>query len=511
MRHLSLILSVLMVLGMVTISPANADTGFNMKHLQNIPFPDLTSGAQGTDSDFIDMDIDTGDGVDVRTVGVFGSIYGGARILDVTDGMPVELGFYGCAIGQGDIQIFQRGDRDPETGEILDLDAAKTYFTSTDDGYGSRGGECQNWAQSNGKFDTTKQGTFIIDITDPTAPTPVQFVPFPKGSHNMTVHPSTNYLYNSNSELITNAVAAGIEIYDITDLAAPVQLPTLALDVRPGLGTDSHDLTFNAEGTRAYSAALSQTVIINTEDPANPSIITSFMDPAINVEHQANPVTIDDPLLGTREFLIVEDEFGGAAGAEQTCPSGGTHVYDITGELEIAPIKVGSWYIDDVTTNAAVLGRCTAHVFDIHEDSALMTMSFYNAGVRVIDISGLVGLSLGANGVGMREIGAHRFTSSDDGGVSDSWSIKTPQVDIAEDGTISAFMYSNDVNRGIDVYEFSGSRADVINAPMGQWFAGNSWVEEFGPATMPATYKPFCLLGNREAPAAGASSLIATI
>ena len=40
---------------------------------------------------------------------------------------------------------------------------------------------------------------------------------------------------------------------------------------RPGLGTESHDITFNADGTRAYSAALSQGVIIDTTDPANPT------------------------------------------------------------------------------------------------------------------------------------------------------------------------------------------------------------------------------------------------
>ena len=37
-----------------------------------------------------------------------------------------------------------------------------------------------------------------------------------------------------------------------------------------------------------------------------------------------------------RNFLIAEDEFAGAAGGP-VCPSGGFHVYEITGELEKAP------------------------------------------------------------------------------------------------------------------------------------------------------------------------------
>lgn len=53
--------------------------------------------------------------------------------------------------------------------------------------------------------------------------------------------------------------------------------------------------------TRGYSAALSQGIILDTEDPANPSVLTSFLDPAINVWHQSDPVTIGD-----REFLLAK-------------------------------------------------------------------------------------------------------------------------------------------------------------------------------------------------------------
>ena len=41
----------------------------------------------------------------------------------------------------------------------------------------------------------------------------------PQGSHNQTVHPSGDYLYNSNSQLYTTALNAGIEVYDIRDFA----------------------------------------------------------------------------------------------------------------------------------------------------------------------------------------------------------------------------------------------------------------------------------------------------
>ena len=55
-------------------------------------------------------------------------------------------------------------------------------------------------------------------------------------------------------------------------------------------------------------------------------------------------------------------------------------------------MKVGYWNIDDVGfPTDAPTARCTAHVFDIHEDEQLMTVAYYNGGVRVVDLSGLDG------------------------------------------------------------------------------------------------------------------------
>ena len=108
----------------------------------------------------------------------------------------------------------------------------------------------------------------------------------------MTVHPSGDYLYNSNSDLITSIAAGDRDLRHLRLRRAAQGRRARAARRGPGLGTESHDITFNADGTRAYSAALSQGVIIDTTDPANPIIVTSFVDPAINVWHQADPVTL---------------------------------------------------------------------------------------------------------------------------------------------------------------------------------------------------------------------------
>src|SRR3712207_5039370 len=169
-------------------------------------------------------------------------------------------------------------------------------------------------------------------------------------------------MYNSNSDLITS-IAPAIEIVDISNPRKPALLETeLELTPLPGLGTESHDITFSDDGKRAYSAALSHGVIIDTSNPAEPKIITEWDDETINVWHQADPFSI-----GGRDFVIAEDEMYGAA-AGPHCPSGGVHIYEVTGELEQNPVKVGYWNLGELRpTDSGPTGRCTAHVFDIHE------------------------------------------------------------------------------------------------------------------------------------------------
>ena len=206
------------------------------------------------------------------------------------------------------------------------------------------------------------------------------------------MHPSGNYLYNSNSDLITT-IQPAIEVFDISDPAHPARRRA-GLPTRPGLGTESHDITFNADGSRAYSAALSQGVIIDTTDPAAPSIVTSFVDPTINVWHQADPVQIGD-----RKFLIVEDEFAGAPAPA----SARTAACTSTTSRRDQPVKVGYWNIDTVATDHRRARRPLHRARLPHPRAAGMTIAYYNGGVRVVDLSGLEGIALG----GVQSPGGH--------------------------------------------------------------------------------------------------------
>jgi hypothetical protein len=457
-------------------TPAAAEAGTssdNMTHIKNLAY-DFKYGktkSYGTDIEFATLG--------GRDYAFAGSYDNGLQIVDITDPKRAAIAaVYDCGILQGDVQIFKQG--------------TKTYATYTSENTSSIKVQSRCVRElvptATAANKRPAYGTYIVDVTDPLNPQSAGFISVPEGSHNGTVHPSGKYFYNSNSSLYTDTVLGhesrmpGIEYFDISDVANPKRLGKLQLPFVPAsLGTESHDLTFNTSGSRAYSAALSQGVIINTEDPANPTIVKSFADPSINVWHQSDPVTLTAADGTKRDFLIIEDEYAGAAGGPH-CPSGGVHVYETTGAMERNPVKVGYWNIDDMRVTSPT-GRCTAHVFDIHEKEGIMTMAFYNGGVRVIDISGLTGIGLGESttvtGTPMREIGHYYFDNSD------TWSVKTPKIQ----GNGDFYMYGNDVARGLDVYKFSAKGKK--SKAQGQWSSGPN----AGPRqSMSSDYEPFCLL-----------------
>jgi hypothetical protein len=410
----------------------------NMSLVKNLPYEarNGTVPNYGTDIEFTRI----GD----RQYALAGSYRNGLQIVDITRPRQAEIvAVYDCGVTQGDVQVFRQADK---PGRVFAGYTSDTYGDGTSTCYREAEALGFNVKKTNGQG---KNGTFIVELTNPLAPTTVSFVEVEQGSHNHTIHPNGRYLYNSNSDLITSLQPA-IEIFDISDFAAPMKVGELALPTRPGLGTESHDITFSDDGNRAYSAALSQGVVIDTTDPAAPSIVSSWLDPAINVWHQADPYS-----AGGRDFVLVEDEFAGAAGGP-VCPSGGFHIYEVTGALERAPKKVGYWNIDDVGPTHDPAGTCTAHVFDIHERQQVMTVAYYNAGVRVVDLSGLHG------GEGLRQIGFYKTENAD------SWSAKTPRI--ARDG--SFWLYGNDIERGLDVYRFDGTAP--VSDSRGTWLGAGA-------------------------------------
>jgi hypothetical protein len=433
-------------------------TGEAMRHVLNVPHSELRDPKQtqqATDFELAKITV-PGTGAE-RTFAFAGSYYDGLDVIDVTDPAAAhKVASYDCGIGQGDVQVFRRGDR-------------WLLAYAQDDGYKMWVSRCTKEAQALGFSPSSAAGgTYIFDVTDPLQPQLVSFVSvgagtnalgFGLGSHNTTIHPGGRYLYNSNADLMTDALPS-IEIIDLEDLAQPKVVGEFALKVVPGLGTDAHDITFSPDGSRAYVAALSHGEILDTTDPLHPRFVSQVVDPALNVWHQMEELTVEDPLLGTRSFLLAEDEFAGAEGTGE-CPSGGVHVYDISDEAH--PVKVGAFNIDEAgpapgTVPASqYVARCTAHVFKIDPVSKVMTMGWYNAGVRILDLSALAGVGVGKQGVGgIRQLGWFAFKDSD------TWAAKAVSADRK-----GFYVFANDKRRGFDVYRYDPVGGSAVRG--GTW------------------------------------------
>jgi hypothetical protein len=413
-------------------SVAESGEGVAMSHVANLQYTPSGTAQNGSDVEFLK--------IGRSEYALAGTLREGLQIIDITDPeSPSVAAVYDCDISQGDIQVWRHGDR--------------VLASYTADGTFGEAGAASRCGRDL-ELDPTASGTVIVDLTTPTQPRTVSYLHVPRGSHNMTVHPSGDYLYNSNSDLVTSTAPA-ITIYDISQPETPRKVQDYPIPFVPlSLGSESHDITFNADGTRAYSAALSQTLVLDTTDPEKPEQVAQILDPAINVAHQADPVTLTREDGSEREVLVVTDERAGAA-ASAECPGGGLHLYDITGQKERSPEKIGTWFIPAVQPQDGA--TCTSHVLRVYPEQEMLTIAWYAQGVRVLDISGLADVegspaSVGiGDGVGMREVGSYVLPDSD------TWSFKTNRI--AADG--SFYGYGNDLVRGFDVYRFDGAGLSV--------------------------------------------------
>lgn len=424
---------------------ATEGTGMGMEPVANLPYRTMQAGAAPNGSDIEFMRLGS------KEFALAGTLRQGMQIIDITDPeQPSQVGHYACPVNQGDVQVFRQG------GRVL---ATYTADSRINTAPGFAESACVTEANALGAdIDGREFGTFLVDVTNPRKPKTVGFLEVPAGSHNMTVHPSGDYLYNSNSDLVTATAQRGakpfITIFDIRDPRNPTFVQEFPIPFVPtSLGTESHDVTFSEDGSRAYSAALSQTLVLDTEDPANPRIVSQILDPAIQVVHQSDPFTLTRADGSEREILAITDERAGAAGAAE-CPGGGVHFYDVTDEEN--PTKISAFANGDLRPSDDPLQACTSHVLRVHPDQGLLTIAWYQQGVRVFDISGLAdydgapGFFLGSGG-GTTEVGFYEFPDSD------TWSFKTNKI--AADGSFYGF--GNDMSRGLDVYKFDGLERQV--------------------------------------------------
>lgn len=359
-------------------------TPYNYSGL-TVPVPDawtfpngtgLEPGSTGFDLVATTGNVSAGAGIFVFGHYVLASGNGPGHIIDIADPEnPVK------------VAAFEQGIRDADL--IMHPDGRLTAVMASS-------GFIHNW-----------------DITDPT--NPIQLPDLEAGSHNAAVVPGTPIVYNANSAGgATNGLVGpeatlgngvGItEIFDVTDPNNPVRLP----DFENGYGC--HDITFHIteDRQRAYCAGIEMTQIWDISDPINPEVLVN-----IPVHHgvagtpsASVPVTLFSHLAMVNhegDILIVGDETGG--GLANACdvdvtlpgqtvagPTGNLWFYDVSDELN--PVLL-SW----MNPNNPILNPtqydltsvppagCTAHFGRIVGDEELMLMSFYGAGIVLVDFS----------------------------------------------------------------------------------------------------------------------------
>lgn len=210
-----------------------------------------------------------------------------------------------------------------------------------------------------GSGDPSEIGVTIYDISDPSAPAEIGFVPvLPVGSHN--VYPDGTTLYVIRHFVPTEeGFNFVVEVWDVADATSPTKLATYdPPNASPGL---VHDLY--VQDDLAYVAAFDAGLrVLDVSDPANPQQVGHWPDPT-GAAHYAQPMSNEDVVfLGDETF---------------SPPFGGIHVLDTSDLSNIS--KIG--FID----SPAAPGFDTSHNFDVTADR--LHTSWYSGGVRVFDIT----------------------------------------------------------------------------------------------------------------------------
>jgi hypothetical protein len=369
----------------------------------------------------------------------------GLRVVDVTNpAKPKVAGFLPCNTSQNDIQV--RGTLAfiaVDFNQKGDAEGRSDCFTQVDPDM------------------APKTGIVVVDLSKPTKPRAIGFVPLKTGAHNTTVHPTKPLLYVSESESLNPDPANALQPVYVVDFSKP-RAPKIVKTFTLGPGDSPHDITFNKKGTRAYVAAgfTGATFIVDTTQPTEPVVVGRIYDPAVNFAHQADP-TPDG------KYLLVTDELAGAEG-NMYCPGGGIHVWDVSNEL--APVKVGAYFIPDTFPSAdpgprpnivgigPTMFRCTAHVMRMTPDGKTLVMAWYSQGVQVLDLTGLTGVSIGATGTDSG-VGIKRLANWTASGV-DAWSAKMDD---------RGYIYTGDTARGMDILRFDRKKAAAAGVDPGVW------------------------------------------
>jgi hypothetical protein len=279
-------------------------------------------------------------------------------------------------------------------------------------------------------------GVAVVDITNKRAPKLLSYIDAPTGAHTATLHRDLVVINNYDQNY------RKAEIYSIAVPTAPKKIGEWNVN-----GTAFHDSWFDRRPdgkVLLYGASISASDVVDLTDPTKPTSLQRIYDPEVGIQHELQ-------INHKRDVLMLTDEYGGGA-AGPACgksPSadptylvpvvgapqdlGAIHFYKATadGTFSNAGVdKLSTWNVPIQENNAPDNG-CTAHVFWQAPDENRMTIAWYGRGLRILDYT---------DPSKPTEIG--HFIAEN----ANMWSGKPHR----------GYIFSSDLNRGMDVYQFTG-------------------------------------------------------
>ena len=373
------------------------------------------------------------DGSDLAFEGdlIVAGSYSGTALFEILKGAPYvkQVGFHNCPGGQGDVNVYKG-----------------LVFVSLDS---PQGGSCSD---PGAQDSTGKEGVRIVDVSDPTKPTQVNFVETDCGSHTNVINPRGDkvYIYVMSyplgAQTASCSVASHRKVSIIqVDVRAPEKAKVVStLDVSPEIGC--HDVTIMPDGKHAAAACIGESQIWDVSDPAKPKIVSRIYNPAIEIHHGTG-VTWD------QKYLAIADEFAGSVTGEcagdRNSPIGALWFYDIS-DLA-SPQLVGYYNVPrggrPETAQEVAYIACTSHNFNIlptkDPKRYIAAVGYRASGLSVVDFS---------DPAAAKEI-AH-YQQLEEGAIPDVWSAYW----------YNGRIYANDngASRGLSVYEMKGTSAKEV-------------------------------------------------
>jgi hypothetical protein len=237
---------------------------------------------------------------------------------------------------------------------------------------------------------TTGEGIMIIDVRNPAKPKPISHL-MTNAAHTLKPFPGGKYLFMAGGNLAGSVDRAGLTIVNVSN----VRKPKVEKVISANQVMDCHDISFSVTKKRklafcAGAVGTGEVQIWDMKDPLNPTVLSRIVNPAIQYSHYG--VANNDGTL-----LAIDDE----AFAAHDCntgasPTGRIWIYDIADPQ--LPLPLGSFAppggrggnpgnANIGTFPGWVQSWCLSHGLDWHPKKDFVAVTWFTAGVSVLDIS----------------------------------------------------------------------------------------------------------------------------